>query len=138
MSASEYTESDALTYYLKPGTSVTRPTAIYLSLHTAALGDDGSGAEVSGNGYARVNITSNFASASVATDGTGKILKNSTDITGFTNTSGGNWGTVVHVGIWDAATSGNLLFHADLASDVAIAAGDSFQISANNLTIKLD
>ena len=127
--ASDYVENQILDCYLNQS-NITAPTAIYLGLHTASPADDASGTEVSGNGYARVAITTKFSAAS----GTGGSLSSNADITGFA-ASGGNWGTVSHVGIWDASTSGNLLFHTALDSSAAVNDGDSYQISSGNLTI---
>lgn len=132
--ASDYVENQILDFYLNQGSgaggSITAPSNIYLGLHTADPTDAGSGAEVSGNGYARVEITDKFDNAS----GTGGSLSSNADITGFT-ASGGNWGTVSHIGIWDASTSGNLLFHTALDSSATVNDGDSFQISSGNLTV---
>ena len=127
--ASDYVENQILNCYLNQA-DITAPTAIYLGLHTASPADDGSGTEVSGNGYARVDVTTKFDAAS----GTGGSLSSNADITGFT-ASGGNWGTVSHIGIWDASTSGNLLFHTALDSSATVNDGDSFQISSGNLTV---
>ena len=127
--ASDYVENQILNCYLNQ-TNITAPTNIYVGLHTADPTDAGSGAEVSGNGYARVEITDKFGTAS----GTGGSVSSNADITGFT-ASGGNWGTVSHIGIWDASTSGNLLFHTALDSSATVNDGDSFQISSGNLTV---
>lgn len=127
--ASDYVENQILNCYLNQ-TNITAPTNIYVGLHTADPTDAGSGAEVSGNGYARVEITDKFDTAS----GTGGSVSSNANITGFT-ASGGNWGTVSHIGIYDASTSGNLLFHTALDSSATVNDGDSFQISAGNLTV---
>ena len=127
--ASDYVENQILNCYLNQ-TNITAPTAIYVGLHTADPTDAGSGAEVSGNGYARVAITDKFGTAS----GTGGSVSSNADITGFT-ASGGNWGTVSHIGIYDASTAGNLLFHTALDSSATVNDGDSFQISSGNLTV---
>ena len=129
--ASDYVENQILNCYLNQ-TNITAPTNIYVGLHTADPTDAGSGAEVSGNGYARVEITDKFGTAS----GTGGSVSSNADITGFT-ASGGNWGTVSHIGIYDASTSGNLLFHTALDSSATVNDGDSFQISSGNLTVNV-
>ncbi len=134
--ASDYVENQILDFYLNQGTgaggSITAPSNIYLGLHTADPTDAGSGAEVStsGTGYGRVEITDKFSNAS----GTGGSLSSNADITGFT-ADGANWGTITHIGIWDASTSGNLLFHTALDSSATVNNGDSFQISSGNLTV---
>ena len=129
-SASDHLENQILNFYLN-GTSVSPPT-IWLSLHTADPLDAGSGTEVSGSAYGRENISAKFPTAS----GTGGSVTNDVAITGFT-ADGGDWGTITHIGIWDAETSGNLLFHSALDSSVAITDGDSFQITATNLTVTI-
>lgn len=127
--ASDYVENQILDCYLNQ-TNITAPTNIYLGLFTTAPSDSGGGTEVSGNGYSRVEITAKFNAAS----GTGGSLSSNADITGFT-ASGGNWGTVTSIGIFDASTAGNLLFYTALDSDAIVNDGDSFQISSGNLTV---
>jgi hypothetical protein len=135
--ASNYVENQILDFYLNQGTgaggSVTAPSTIHLGLFTAnpTESDEGSsgGTEVSGNNYSRVAITDKFDNASG--DGT---LSSNANITGFTAT-GGNWGTVTGVGIFDSASGGELLFWTALDSSATVNNGDSFQISAGNLTV---
>tara|TARA_Y100001972_G_scaffold116018_1_gene153376 strand:- start:226 stop:645 length:420 start_codon:yes stop_codon:yes gene_type:complete len=135
--ASNYVENQILDFYLNQGTgaggSISAPSNIYLGLHTADPTDAGSGAEVStsGTGYGRVEITDKFDNA--LGDGT---LSSNANITGFT-ADGANWGTITHIGIWDAETNGNLLFHTGLDSSATVNDGDSFQISAGNLTVNV-
>jgi hypothetical protein len=124
--ASDYTENLALEYLLTTD-SVTRPTAWYIGLHTADVTDAGTGTEVSGNGYAR---------KTVAFSVTNDTASNSATVT-FDAASGGNWGTITHIGVWDALTTGNLLFHGAVTTSKTIEDGDTFQISAGNLDITL-
>ena len=56
-----------------------------------------------------------------------------------------NWGTATHCGIYDAATSGNLVAYETLtaadfstANPKTINSGDIFKIDAGNLKIQLD
>jgi hypothetical protein len=131
--ASDYVENQILNCYLNQ-TNITAPTAIHLGLFTAnpSASDEGSsgGTEVSGNNYSRVAITDKFGTAS----GTGGSLSSATDITGF-SADGGNWGTVTGIGIFDSASGGELLFWTALDSSATVNDGDSFQISAGNLTV---
>jgi hypothetical protein len=83
------------------------PTA-YVALFTTAPSDDtGSGAvEVSGGGYARVATSAaTWNAASTGTDPT--TLSNAAAITFAAATA--SWGTVVAIGLYDAASGGNLL-----------------------------
>ena len=124
---SDYAENLILNWLMKNTGSA--PSATYLALFTAAPNDAGGGTEVSGNGYARQAVTWDTAS------GTGGTTSNSTAET-FT-ASGGDFGTVTHIGIFDAATSGNLLWHGAMTSSKTVADGDSLQfaIGAIDLTI---
>jgi hypothetical protein len=49
----------------------------------------------------------------------------------------GSWGTVGWIGIHDAATSGNLLYHTALDVSKVIDTGDIFKISTGNLSVTL-
>jgi hypothetical protein len=60
---------------------------------------------------------------------------NSADVTFPTATA--SWGTVGWIGINDAATSGNLLYHTALDTAKAIDSGDIFKISTGNLSVTL-
>lgn len=131
MSATNYLENEVLDHVLKKGTAdFTSPTDLYVGLFTAvADGEAGSVTEVSGNGYARTAVSFNTASGGSSTsDG---------DVT-FAAASGGAWGTVTHIGIYDAETTGNLLFYGALSASKTVSDGDIFQISDTNLTISLN
>jgi hypothetical protein len=125
---SDHAENLLLNFLMTSGTA-TRPTAWYIGLFTAAPNDAGGGTEVSGNGYSRQAVSWDTAS------GTGGTTSNSTAET-FT-ASGGNWGTITHIGIFDASSAGNLLWHGSLTASKTINDGDSleFAIGAIDLTI---
>lgn len=125
---SDYSENLLLNYLMTDG-SVTRPTAWYLALYTAAPSDSGGGTEVSGSGYTRQTIAFNAAS------GTGGTTSNSADVS-FT-ASGGSFGTVTHVGILDAASSGNLLWHGAMTASKTIADGDTLEFSTGNVDLTI-
>ena len=108
-------------------TTYTAPANIYVSLWTSDPTDAGSGTEVSGGSYARTAVT--FGAPS---DG---ASLNSADVTFPTATA--SWGTVGWIGINDAATSGNLLYHTALDTAKAIDSGDIFKISTGNLSVTL-
>ncbi len=124
--ASDYLENALLDHTLR-NTAFTSPTAVYVGLSTGSFGDDNSGTELSGNGYARQVITCSAASSGSIT--------NSSQISFPTAT--GSWGTVSHVGVFDASSSGNLLFHGALSSSKAIESGDVLKIDASSLTFTL-
>lgn len=117
----------------------------YIGLFTAAPSDTGGGTEVSGGSYARVAVTSGLtqwagtqaAASTTASSGTGGTTSNNAAITFPAPTA--NWGTVTHVGIFDASSAGNLLFFAAQTPNKTINNGDaapSFAISA--LTCQID
>jgi hypothetical protein len=127
--ASDYLENKVLDHALATA-AYTAPTNVYVGLHTGSPGDDGLGGnEVSGNGYARKEAT--FAAASDGSASTNATIT-------FDAASGGNWGTISHIGIYDASSGGNLLFHGGVTTSKTIEDGDTFQISSGNLTISLD
>ncbi len=127
MSASNYLELKLLDHSLGT-TSYTAPSNVYLALSTATIDDDASGTELSGNGYARQAIT--FAAASG-----GSVSSNAT-VTFPTAT--GSWGTISHWSIWDASTTGNLLFHGSFSASKAIATGDVLKVTSGDLTISVN
>ena len=141
---SNYLENKLVDHCLR-GVSFTAPTALHVALFTAVSdGDANSVTEVSGGSYARAALapsTTNWASTGGATTttnpsaGTGGATSNNVAIT--FPTPSGSWGTVTHFGIYDASTSGNLLFHGALTASKTIGATDpapSFAISALVLT----
>ena len=87
------------------------------------------GTEVSGGSYARTSVS--FATAS----GTSGNVLNDADVTFPTATA--SWGTVGWIGIYDASTAGNLLYHTPLDTSKTIDTGDIFKISTGNLSVTL-
>lgn len=125
---SNYLENALLNATLN-ATTYTAPATVYVSLWTSNPGDDGSGTEVSGGSYARTAVS--FATAS----GTSGTVLNDADVTFPTATA--SWGTVGWIGINDALTSGNLLYHTALDTAKAIDSGDIFKIASGNLSVTL-
>ena len=121
---SDFLELEVLDHVLGTG-SYTMPTTVRIGLSTGSFGDDNSGTELTGNGYARQAIT--FAAAS-----SGSAATNAT-VTFPTAT--GSWGSVSHYGIFDAASGGNLLVHGAFASAKTIGTGDVFRINSGDLTV---
>jgi len=127
---SDYWENKILDHIFGKG-SYTPPT-IYVGLSTADPTDDGSGlAEPSSNGYARVQTSASDWNA--ASNGS---LDNAGDIT-FAQATG-NWGTITHFALFDAATSGNMLAHGALSQSKAISESDTARFEAGDLDISLD
>jgi len=108
-------------------TTYTSVATVYVSLWTSDPTDAGSGTEVSGGSYARTAVTFGAPANGVTT--------NNADVTFPTAT--GSWGTVGWIGINDASTSGNLLYHTALDTAKAIDSGDIFKIVSGNLSVTL-
>jgi hypothetical protein len=123
---SNYLENALINGTLR-GTTFTAPAAVYVSLHTADPTDAGSGTEVSGGSYVRQAATFGAPSNGVSTT--------TSDITYPQATA--SYGTVGFVGIWDAETSGNMLYHTALDISKAIDTGDIFKIASGSLTVTL-
>lgn len=123
---SNYLETALVNATLR-NTSYTSPATVYAALFTTDPTDAGSGTEVSGGSYARTSITFGSPSNGVTT--------NSADVTFPTCTVA--WGTVTHMGIYDASTSGNLLYHTPLDASKTVDSGDIFKISSGNLSVTL-
>lgn len=125
---SDYLENKFLEYVLRSGTFAS-PASVYISLHTGAVGTDDPGTEVSGGAYARVQLTSGFDAA------TSGATSNTAVITFPTATA--VWGLVNAIGIYDAATAGNLLFWGEFSDDLQVDTGDTLSIAAGALDVSL-
>jgi len=126
MSFSNYLETEVLDHVFG-GNAYTAPSTLYLGLYTAAPSDTGGGTEVSGASYAR-------QSAAMTVSGNEATTSASVEFPA----AGGSWGTITHVGVFDASTSGNLLAYGALTANKTIETGDIFRIPAGSLDITLD
>jgi hypothetical protein len=128
---SDYLENEILDHILGGG-DYTRPASVFVGLFTTAIGDDGSGDEVTGNDYERVEVTNNNTNFPAAVNG---VKSNGQEIA-FPQPSA-SWGAVRAVGIFDASSGGNLLFSANLSQQVTIAAGDTPSWPAGSLSFSM-
>jgi len=126
MSFSNYLETKILDHVFG-GTAYTAPSTLYVALFTSDPGDGNSGTEVSGGGYTRQTVTFTTSGATTSNDSAVEYA-----------TATANYGTVSHIGIYDASSAGNLLAHASLTSAKTIETGDVFRIPAGDLDITLD
>lgn len=118
---SDYLEVELRKHIFRTG-SFTKPSALYVSLHTADPTDAGTGTEVSGGSYARVQrdpLDANWTGAS----STSGLTDNAAAITFPSPTA--NWGVVTHFAIWDASTSGNMICYGSLTTPKTINNGDA-------------
>ena len=128
MSFTNFLETEILDHVFA-GSAYTAPSTHYLALFTAAPGETGGGTEVTTSGTAYVR-------QSVAFTTTGNTTSNTASVEYATATA--SFGTVSHVGVFDAATGGNLMAYATLASAKAIDTGDVFRVPTGDLDITLD
>ena len=125
---SDYAEKLLLDFLMTTGTA-TRPTNWYVALFTAAPNDAGGGTEVSAGGYTRQSVAFSAAASP------GGTTSNSGEVS-FT-ASGGDYGTVTHMGIFDASSSGNLLWHGALTASKAVADGDTLTFAVGNIDLTM-
>jgi hypothetical protein len=123
---SNYLE-DALINAVLRNTAYSSPSTTYVSLHTADPTDAGTGTEVSGGSYVRTAATFGAPSNGTSTNSVAVEFPQAT----------GSWGTVSHIGIWDAQSSGNMLFHTQLDNSKQIDSGDIFKIAIGSLSVTL-
>ena len=123
---STYLENALINATLR-NTSYTSVATVYVGLHTADPTDAGTGTEVSGGSYARTAVTFGAPSDGVSTNSAAVEFPQPT----------ANWGTVSHIGIWDASSSGNLLYHTALDTSKTIETGDIFKIASGSLSVTL-
>lgn len=126
MSFTNYLETELLDHVFA-NNAFTSPSAVYVALFTAAPGEAGGGTEVTGGGYVRrqgsFTVSGNTATTSAAIE---------------YPTATASYGTVTHIGIFDASSGGNMLAYASLTASKTIASGDVFRIPAGDIDITLD
>lgn len=130
-SKSNALETDYLTWAFS-ATAVTRPSAWYVGLFTDAAGvvnDQPTTEATTTNcpGYARQAITSWSISGNAAQNG---------NLATFT-ASGGAWATVRYWGIYDASTSGRLLYWGDMTAQT-LADTNKIDFPINSITCNED
>lgn len=131
---SDYVETALLNWAFRGQAMPAPPVTVYLGLFTSPTTDSGGGTEVSGGSYARaaVSTTGGFTAPSVSAG-----ANNTTNAASITwPVSSGAWGTVTHLGIFDAASGGNLLWHGALATPVAVGTGQQYYFNPNTLTLQ--
>jgi len=121
---SNYLENAVVNHVLR-NTPLTSPTTVYIALFTSDPGEAGSGTEVSGGSYARQSVA--FAAPS---DG---VVTNSGLVTFPAATAG--WGTVTHVAIFDALTSGNMLYYGPMSVSKLVSIGDVVTVAVGQLSV---
>lgn len=129
---SNYTE-DKINDHLLTNTAFTKPTTLYLSLHTGDPGEIGAGSEVSGGSYARVSITNNNTNFPVCPSTGTPTKSNGQPFTFPTSTA--SWGTVTHWALYDA--SSNMIAHGAFSTPRLVSIGKTMRVPTGGLTITL-
>lgn len=122
------------------GQTLTLGATLFFGLYLTLPDDSGaSGLEVTGNGYARVPIANATTSFANATTSAGFVTSkwNSVAIN-FAADVTADWGQVIGLGVFDALTSGNLLWLADITPFRTIQVGDTASVPSTSLTMTLD
>ena len=123
---SNYLENALINATLR-NTSYTSPSVVYVGLYTSDPTDADTGTEVTGGSYARQSVTFGAPSNGVSTNSAAIEFPQAT----------ASWGTVGWIGIEDAVSGGNLLYHTALDTSKTIENGDIFKIAIGNLSVTL-
>lgn len=135
--ASNYLENALLDHVLK-NTAFSQPANLYLALFLNTSGNAATNLEAgtltdevsdSGTAYTRKAVSFNAASSGTA----------DTAATVTFDAATANWGTITHVAVMDGSSVGsdNVLFWGAVTTPKTIETGDTFQVTAGNLTISL-
>ncbi len=123
---STYLENALINATLR-NTSYTSPSTVYVGLYTSDPTDANTGTEVSGGSYTRTAVTMGSPTDGVSTNSAAVEFPQAS----------GSWGTVGWIGILDASSSGNLLYHTALDVSKTISSGDIFKIAIGSLSVTL-
>jgi hypothetical protein len=133
MPFSTFSANKVLDCYLR-GISIVAPARVWVSLHTGDPG--GAGANevtlVQCPAYERVDPSDGGAIASGFDAASGKATDNVATLV-FPEHDGASSITVTHIGLWDAATSGNLLMSGALETARTLLPTDELSIRAGDL-----
>ena len=123
---SNYLENALLNATLT-NTTYTSPASVYLGLFTSNPTDSNVGTELSAPSYARQAVSFGAASSGSSSNVSAISYDQATT----------DWGTIGWVGLYDAATSGNLLYYGALDTATTIDTNEIFVIPIGNLTVTL-
>ncbi len=122
MPKSTYLDNAMLNAVLRD-TPYTSVATVYVALFTTAPSAGGGGVEVTGGSYAR--------QAATWTSPSGGSTSNVADV--VFPTASADWGTVVAYAIFDASSSGNMLYFANLGSPRTVLNTDQVKFPAGQL-----
>lgn len=126
---SDYLENKIVNFWLRGNPEgVVAPAGVYLALYKSDPTDANTGTECAATGdYARQQVT-----FSAPVDG----VTSNTALVQFPIASL-SWGTVTHIGIFDAPSGGNLLFHGAISPTQTINAGGRIEFPAGSIQISI-
>jgi len=143
--ASSYLEVKVLAHVLT-ATAYTAPTTRYVALFNNTSGNALANLQngtltdevtTSGSAYGRQAIT--FAAPSTTGSGLTAVTSAVSNATVTFPAATATWGSVTHIAVMDGGTAGagNVLFFGAVTTAKQIDTGDTFQITASNLTVAL-
>jgi hypothetical protein len=109
--------------------------SLYVALYSSpGVVQDNAATNLIGLTTPRVEVSSwTVTTATGSTDGSDASITNAAEIVMTSNSNVA--ATASHFAVYDAASSGNLLFHGALSSSVSIALGDTVKFAANSITL---
>lgn len=111
------------------GIPFTLPEHVYLALYVSDPTDADTGQEITGGGYARVQVT--FAQATISNHR--GVTSNSADVVFPIATA--DQGIASYIGIRDAAIGGNLIYHGSVTKPRSILENDLVRFLSGQLVI---
>ncbi|MDP4095478.1 hypothetical protein OIN60_01555 [Paenibacillus sp. P96] len=128
LSKSNYWKTACINAALR-GIAFTSPSQVYIALYTSDPTDADTGQEVTGAGYARRAVT---FSAPMLQDRRAAV--SSTADVSFP-IAGAEWGLITHIGIRDAVTGGNLIYHGAVTTPRTVQTNDTLRFLAGQIKI---
>lgn len=125
MAKTDYLENALLNHVLK-NSAYSSPATVYAALMTVAPTDSTGGTEATGGSYARQALTFGTPSAG--------SVSNTLAVT-FSAVAAA---TYTHIAIFDALTSGNLLYYQALSSNIVATAGSDIEFGVGDITVTED
>jgi hypothetical protein len=123
---SNYLENALINATLR-NTTYTSPATVYVGLYTSDPTDANTGTEVSGGSYARKSMAFNAPSNGASVNSAAVEFDQAT----------ANWGTITYFAIFDALTTGNMLYYGALTASKTIETGDVFKFASSSVTVTL-
>lgn len=109
--------------------TTTNSVTLYVGLHTAEP-SEGTPSELSGTGYARLQVTSSEWT----------VTNNSASVNAtqeWASAAGAAWGDPTHIGFWSAATGGDLLAWSTIPNVDPIVLGSRVYANIGDLSITI-